>query len=126
MPPTPRNPGPEPTDLDNRITRIEDRLDQLVGTVERIASLELPTPDALDELSVRLQALEDKPDPVSYQPDDGQNVRRPPAQKLCGECGAVEGQHFDDCQTGRGAAAMPKTAVEREQVLADRGALNRA
>jgi len=124
MPPAPRQSPPEPTALEGRVTQIEDRLDQIAATIERIAAIELPSPAALDELSVRMQALEERPEPVQYDTDRPPPERRAPAQKLCAECGAVDGTHFDDCQTGRGAAAMPKTAAEREQLKAERGLIS--
>lgn len=118
MPPAPRQSPPEPSALEGRVTQIEDRLDQIAGTLERIANLELPSPQAIDDLSVRLGALEGRPDTVDYgQTSKGSAVQKtPPPPQLCPECGAVEGSHFDHCERGFGASALPKSIAERERL----------
>lgn len=119
MPPTPRAAEPAPVPDDNtglgaRLDTLEARLDEISTRLEAIAQLELPSPAALEELSLRLDALEERPERVDYgQDDDDRPERRAPQQKICPECHMVDGVHTDDCELGLGDDALPKTMQER-------------
>lgn len=116
MPPTPAAAKDAPApDYADRLDQIDERLDRLADTIDQIAKLELPSPQALEDLEIRLQAVEERPEPIEYDSERPPGERAKPQPKLCPECGGPEnGPHFDDCVTGLGGDALPKTAAERE------------
>lgn len=121
MPPTPKAQPPDPGGPDApdpvgaRLDQIEAKIDDLGAKIEAFENLQLPTPEALEELDLRLTAVEGRPEAIDYGiRDDDEPQRRVPAAKVCVECGGPEaGPHFDDCSIGFGDDALPKTTAER-------------
>lgn len=91
--------------LEHTVAELSDRLEKVAGVIESLAKIELPSPEALNAIEVRVAALEDDDvEHIDYgdRDDDlsADSPRRPvPEQRLCDECGAVEGVHFDHCSS---------------------------
>lgn len=95
-----------------RLDALDQRIDRLAEIVEQFANIQIPSPEALDALEIRLQAVEERPEPIIFdERRQGEEIK--PATKLCPECGAVAPTHFDDCERGLGGDALPKEASKR-------------
>lgn len=126
MPPTPSKTPAEPDTLGARLDDLDEKISALADKVDAFSNIQLPSPEAIDALTVRIDALEDRDETVDYgqRAADGDDRPPAPAARLCPECGGPEGgPHFDDCEIGNGSDAMPKSQAQREalQRRRDRG-----